>query len=128
MKPPALAPALHERTSGMMNLRLFAAHARLAATREEMAPLVEAHVAFLVELERAGALFASGPFFDQAGAPTGDGMTIVRAESITAARALLERDPFVQAGVRTFELREWHLMEGTIVLTVRASARAGLLT
>ena len=37
------------------------------------------------------------------------------------ARALAEADPFVKNGVRTFELKEWTVMEGTLGLRVNLS-------
>lgn len=57
----------------------------------------------------------------------GEGMTIVRAGSLELARAILEKDPFVAAGLRAFDLHEWHLMEGALHLTVLASQQRGVL-
>ncbi|HEY4238362.1 MAG TPA: YciI family protein [Kofleriaceae bacterium] len=79
----------------------------------ELAPHVEAHIAFMTELEHAGVLVASGPF-RAAGANTGEGLTIVRAASLAAAHEALAGDPFVRAGLRTWQLHEWHVVEGKL--------------
>lgn len=54
-------------------------------------------------------------------------MTILRAASAEAARAILDRDPFVIAGLRTYELREWILKGGAITVTLHASEQRGSL-
>jgi uncharacterized protein YciI len=91
-----------------------------------LAPHLEAHLRFMIGLEEGGALFASGPFF-AGGASTGCGLTIVRAASLAEAREILDRDPFAVAGLRTWELHEWHVMEGAIHVTLHASRQRGSL-
>jgi uncharacterized protein YciI len=66
--------------------------------------LIRAHVAGLKRLEEEGKLVLCGPFLDYKG-----GMAIIRADSLEEARALAESDPFVQAGVETYEVRTLHL-------------------
>ncbi len=78
------------------------------------------HLEFMIALEKRGILFASGPL---SGNP-GDGLTILRAVSIEEARAIAEEDPFVIKGLRTFDLREWTMMEGSIGLTINCSDRS----
>ena len=70
---------------------------------------------------KAGALFASGPLTTAPGQPAGDGLTVLRAASLDEARAIAEADPFVINKLRTFEVREWTVMEGSIGLTVNLS-------
>ncbi len=72
----------------------------------------------MVDLERQGKLFASGPLGDST---RGDGMTIVRTASEAEARELALRDPFVVNGIRTFTLQPWILMEGSLNVTVNFS-------
>jgi uncharacterized protein YciI len=55
------------------------------------------------------------------GRTSGDGLTIVRAANAQAARAIAEADPFVVHGLRSFELREWTVMEGSLGLKVNFS-------
>ena len=79
----------------------------------------------MIELEREGKLFASGPFGD---GTRGDGMTIVRAENEEEARAIAQRDPFVVNGIRTFTLQSWTLMEGSLSVTVNFSDRSAKIS
>lgn len=86
----------------------------------DLGPVLRAHLEFMIELEKEGVLFASGPL---SGAP-GDGLSILRAADIDAARKIAERDPFVVKGIRTFDLREWTLMEGSIGISINCSDRS----
>jgi len=45
----------------------------------------------------------------------------VRAASAAEARAIAEGDPFFKNGLRTFELKEWTVMEGMLGLRVNYS-------
>jgi uncharacterized protein len=114
-------------TRGMLDRTLYVALSRPLVPRAELASHLSAHLGFMIALEERGVLFASGPFFDPAGEATGAGMTIVRAASAAEARAILEEDPFVVAGLRAFDLHEWHLMEGALQLTVLASKQRGVV-
>ena len=75
---------------------------------------VEAHVAWLLGLERADVLLASGPLLSGPGAGPGSGVTVLRAPDEDTARRIAAGDPFVQAGLRTFEVCRWRLNEGRI--------------
>jgi len=66
-------------------------------------------------------LFASGPLADGEGPPSGAGLTILRAASAREARELAEADPFVSSGLRTFQIKEWTVMEGTMGLRINFS-------
>jgi uncharacterized protein len=65
--------------------------------------------------------FASGPFDP---GNSSDGMTILRAATADEARAIASRDPFVLKGLRTFQIREWLVMEGTFGINVNYSDRS----
>jgi uncharacterized protein YciI len=84
-------------------------------------PHLADHLEYMIGLEKKGLLFASGPFSPSGGGAPGDGMTILRTESLKQARAIAARDPFVLNGLRTFELREWTLNEGSLGITVNLS-------
>jgi uncharacterized protein YciI len=77
---------------------------------------VEGHVAWLLELERAEVLLASGPLLSGPGIGPGSGVTVLRAPDEDAARRIAAGDPFVRAGLRTFEVYRWRLNEGCIRL------------
>lgn len=65
---------------------------------------VEAHVAHLRTLERAGRLELAGPFED---APSG--LVVVRARDREEAERIAAADPFVARGVRRAVVRTWRL-------------------
>ena len=83
---------------------------------------VEAHLAWLLELENTGAVFLSGPLTSGPGAGPGSGVTVLRAESAERARAIAETDPFVVAGLRTVEIFGWRVNEGAVEIRVSLGA------
>jgi uncharacterized protein YciI len=84
-------------------------------------PFLSAHLEYMIGLEKRGLVFASGPLADDEGPPTGQGLTVLRAKDADEARALAEADPFFVNGLRTFELKEWTVMEGTLGVRVNLS-------
>jgi uncharacterized protein len=84
---------------------------------------VEKHMAWLLELERQGVVFVSGPLLTGPGVGPGSGATVFRAPDEDAARLIAAADPFVLAGLRTFEVYRWRLNEGSV--TVRISLGTG---
>jgi uncharacterized protein len=77
-----------------------------------------AHLEFMIDLEKRGILFASGPLD---GGARGDGLTIVRAAGLEEAKQIAAGDPFVVQGLRSFEVREWTVMEGSFGIKVNFS-------
>ena len=66
--------------------------------------IIRKHVYFLRELDKQGKLVMCGPFSDGKG-----GMLILKADSLEEAKTIAVKDPFVQAGVRCFDVRGWEL-------------------
>ena len=91
------------------------------ATAEQIGAVLPQHLEYMIGLEKNGVLFASGPLTAAAGAPAGDGLTILRAVSADEARTIASADPFVVNKLRSFEVREWTLMEGSFGLKVNFS-------
>jgi uncharacterized protein len=110
-----------ELTHKMLRRKFYAVLSRPSPTPEKLKALLPAHLEYMIGLEKRGVLFASGPLSDGAGPPTGAGLTVLRVSSAEAAREIAESDPFVQNGLRTFELKEWTVMEGTLGLVVSLS-------
>ena len=50
-------------------------------------------------------------------------MTVLRADDEGAARRIAQDDPFVRAGLRTFQVHRWRLNEGSV--SVRVSLGTG---
>jgi uncharacterized protein YciI len=112
---------IRQLTSGMLRKKLYVILSKGAATAEQIGALLPEHLEYMIGLEKAGVLFASGPLADSEGRTRGDGLTIVRAASAADARKIAERDPFVVNGLRSFELREWTVMEGSLAIKVNLS-------
>lgn len=87
----------------------------------DLRPHLTAHLEYMIALEKAGKLFASGPLDFGA---SSDGMTVFRVATKEEARALALRDPFVINGVRSFQIREWTVMEGSFGVQVNFSDRS----
>jgi uncharacterized protein YciI len=87
----------------------------------DLKPHLVQHLEYMIGLERAGKLFASGPLDFGA---SSDGLTILRVATADEARALALRDPFVINGIRSFRIREWTVMEGSFGINVSYSDRA----
>ncbi|MEX2314594.1 MAG: YciI family protein [Thermomicrobiales bacterium] len=68
-----------------------------------MAEVRPRHREYLTSLKEQGKLVASGPFEDDSGA-----LIIYEADSQADAEALIEADPFREAGVfQSYEMKPW---------------------
>src|SRR5215471_4647851 len=130
--PPARAPTwrnrmadtqarINELTKTMLRKKLYVVLSKSGTTAEKIAELLPKHLEYMIGLEKAGVLFASGPLTAGDGTTRGDGLTILRAASAEAARNIAEADPFVVNGLRNFELREWTVMEGSLGIKINFS-------
>jgi uncharacterized protein len=108
-------------TRKMLRKKLYVVMSKPAVPPEKLQLYLSAHLEYMIELEKRGHVFASGPLSDGDGPPTGLGLTVLRASDAQEARALAEADPFFVNGLRTFELKEWTVMEGTLGLRVNLS-------
>ncbi len=114
--PSATETKIAELTKGMLKLKLFVIFSQGKGL--DVKPYLAEHLQYMIDIERQGKLFASGPLGDPTKA---DGMTIVRAASEAEAREIAMRDPFVVNGIRTFTLKPWTIMEGSLSVTVNFS-------
>jgi len=125
MSPSSMASSAEERirqlTKGMLRKKLFVILSKGGATPDQIGALLPQHLEFMIGLEKSGALFASGPLADSEGKMRGDGLTIVRAANAAEARKIAEQDPFVINKLRTFELKEWTVMEGSLGIKINLS-------
>ena len=113
-----------ELTGAMLRKKLYVILTSAKAAPDQLKPHLPAHLEYMISLEKSGVLFASGPFAEADGSQRGNGMSIVRAASWAEARKLAEGDPFFAAGLRTFEVREWTVMEGALDVRVNFSDRS----
>jgi uncharacterized protein len=108
-------------TRKMLRKKFYVVLSKPAVTPDKLQPFLSAHLEYMIGLEKRGLVFASGPLADGEGPPTGQGLTVLRAKDANEARALAEADPFFINGVRSFEIKEWTVMEGTLGVRVNLS-------
>ena len=108
-------------TRKMLRKKFYVVLSKPAVTPDKLQPYLSAHLEYMIGLEKRGLVFASGPLADGEGPPTGQGLTVLRAKDAGEARTFAEADPFFINGVRTFEIKEWTVMEGTLGVRVNLS-------
>lgn len=79
-----------------------------------MGPVLEnlaTHLAYWAEMETQCVVFAAGPVmpFDNKEPWSGEGMVIIRAETLDAAIKIAEADPMHISKARNFEITPWLL-------------------
>ena len=112
--------AVTELLAPMLKKTLFVAVSRVAAAPSTIEPFVAEHLAYMNAMEADSLIWASGPFIEE-GVVVGDGLTILSTDTIEEARQVMEEEPLIKRGLRSFELRKWELREGRIDISLRAS-------
>ena len=115
------AERVTELTRKMLRKKLYVVLSKPAVAPDKLQPFLSAHLEYMIGMEKRGLVFASGPLADGEGPPTGQGLTVLRAKDADEARAFAEADPFFINGLRTFEIKEWTVMEGTLGVRVNLS-------
>ena len=105
----------------MMAREFYLIENRLLTRPEDLQTKLKEHLLYMIDLEKAGTLFLSGPLSDATGAMTGEGVTIIRASSFDEANEIACRDPFVVAGFREPKIRRWVVNEGRVGLRIDLS-------
>ncbi len=111
-------------TQHMLQKELFVISTQLApgATLEKMRKIVPAHLAFQVDLESRGIMFGAGPLFPpDSEVWQGEGLVIIRAQSLADAKAIAAADPMHLSGMREYTVREWMMNEGTVTMKMSFS-------
>src|SRR5262249_40530859 len=75
-------------TQRMLRKKLFVILSKGGATADQIGAVLPKHLEYMIGLEKAGVLFASGPLTAAPGEPAGDGLTILRAASLEEACAI----------------------------------------
>ena len=123
-EPRVMADDVRAACEGMLQLQLYAIFTRPVSGMGPVMEILEDHLQYQISMEKDGTLFAAGPFWtDDEQQWRGEGMVVVRAESLEAARAIAEKDPMHAAGARTFEVRPWLINEGTLTLRLNHSTK-----
>jgi uncharacterized protein len=83
---------------------------------------VKEHLAFQVKLEKEGIMFAAGPnWTDDEKSWEGDGMVVIRANSLADTKQIMERDPMHKSGARKFKIRPRLVNEGMVSVRLNYS-------
>lgn len=107
------------RTNGLLGKQLFVVSTTPIAGMEPIQANIKEHLAYQRLLEDTGVMFAAGPVADEGGATwSGEGMVVVRADSLEQAEAIAAADPMHAAGARSYRVRPWLVNEGTVTVKV----------
>ena len=124
-EPRVMADDVRAACECMLQSQLYALFTRPANGLGPIMEKLEEHLEYQISMEKNGILFAAGPFWtDDEQQWRGEGMVVVRAESLGAARAIAEKDPMHASGARTFEVRPWLINEGTLTLRLNHSTKS----
>nr|WP_255695273.1 YciI family protein [Salinicoccus sp. ID82-1] len=63
------------------------------------------HLEFLEDLRNKGTVLMNGKFSDGSG-----GLVIYKGDSIESVKEIVERDPYIKTGARSYTLREWEMV------------------
>ena len=105
-----------ERLKALMLKKVYFVMRRKIVAPEKLGAVMLGHYNWIIGLEKAGQVFASGPVSTRDGKP-GVGMTIFRADDWDAAEAMAAGDPFVQCGAADFTIEQWQLNEGRVTMS-----------
>ena len=93
-----------------------------------MRPVMEVldeHLAYQNKIQNEGIMFGAGPFSDAAEQNwDGDGMIIIRADTMAAAKIIADNDSMHKAGARSYKIRPWLLNEGKVTIDLKFSNKS----
>lgn len=106
-------------SSKMLNKDLYVIFTKPANGMKAFMECLEEHLKFQVSLEKNGVMFGAGPFWEDNEIDwNGEGMVIIRANSLDHAKEIASTDPMHQSGARNFTVRPWLLNEGNIQVSL----------
>ena len=106
-------------SSEMLNKDLYVVFTKPENGMKAVMENLEEHLKFQVSLEKNGVMFVAGPFWEDNEIDwNGEGMVIIRANSLDHAKQIAASDPMHQSGARNFTVRPWLLNEGNIQVSL----------
>lgn len=106
-------------SSEMLNKDLYVVFTKPTNGMITVMENLEDHLKFQVSLEKQGIMFGAGPFQEDNEIDwNGEGMVIIRANSIDHAKEIASTDPMHKSGARSFTVRPWLLNEGNIEISL----------
>ena len=86
---------------------------------------LDEHLAYQNKIQDEGIMFGAGPFSDDDEKIwEGEGMVIIRADSLAAAKEIADNDPMHKCGARTYRIRPWLLNEGKVTVEMTFSNKS----
>ncbi|MEL6463646.1 MAG: YciI family protein [Pseudomonadota bacterium] len=111
-----------EASKGMLQKQLYVVFTTPVKGMGAVMEALEEHLQYQVSLEERGIMFGAGPFWDDNEENwEGEGMVIIRANSMAEAEEIAAADPIHKSGVRSYRVRPWLLNEGTVTVKIRYS-------
>lgn len=97
-------------SSKMLNKDLYVIFTKPANGMKAVMENLEEHLKFQVSLEKNGVMFGAGPFWEDNEIDwNGEGMVIIRANSLDHAEEITSTDPMHQSGARNFTVDHGYL-------------------
>ena len=83
---------------------------------------LDEQLAYQNKIQNDGIMFGAGPFPDDAEKNwEGEGMVIIRADSLATAKEIADSDPMHKSGARSYRIRPWLLNEGKVTVEMTFS-------
>ncbi|TDL81415.1 YciI family protein [Meridianimarinicoccus aquatilis] len=116
-------------TEGMLQKQFYVVSTSPIDGMGPVMAALEEHLAFLVKLGQDGILFGAGPHWaDDEHSWNGEGMVILRADSLAHANKIAGEDPMHSTGARKFTVRPWLLNEGGMSVQIDFSTGSYTVT
>lgn len=107
---------------GMLCMQLYVVFTKPTNGLGPVMQNIEEHLKFQVQLEKDGIMVGAGPhWLDDEETWGGEGMVIIRAESLAHAKEIAAKDPMHSSGAREYTVRPWLMNEGTLTVKVSFS-------
>lgn len=110
-----------ERHSGAQKVVFLCFTEPVDLSPEDIRPHLDAHKAWLAEVERSADLLFAGPMLDEDYRYSGSGLLILQAESMADAMSIADNDPFHANGIRKYRMVPWQINEGSVDIRLTLS-------
>lgn len=126
--PSASEVEARSRHYGLFGKLFYLVETTPVGSMATLMPYVAAHLEHQRKLEKDGVLLAAGPLMtDDGQTHRGEGLFVIRADSLRDAHQIVSADPMHASGVRRFRIRPWLVNEGSLSLSVHLSTARGAL-
>lgn len=110
---------------GLLAKRLYVVFTSPVNGMRPVMEVLDEHLAYQNKIQNEGIMFGAGPFSDAAEQNwDGDGMIIIRADTMAAAKIIADNDPMHKAGARSYKIRPWLLNEGKVTIDLKFSNKS----